>query len=293
MWELGWIRIYEDAGGNMRRPRGLADLVETVAEYLKDYMVTLEEHRAMFKTDDEQKKYGLVLKCVEQLWNGREGWDASDRKFLTVWRKLEMTPKDAEKRIRENLRPWLQEAWDMHGQGWWSTQDINTIGNFVNQWFGEETQASEAAPAASAPTPLLDKTAQKPKETDTITTGGSSRAVEPDTTLTIILTTQKREALRKVVEDMKSNILILKTELDEMREDPHLKYLIANVMTYQQSCNGENTWVWNTEAWEAANEKLKSCQLYWTKLCNADAPLSNFRLKSECETCMRDMLEYQ
>ena len=71
--------IYEDEGGNMDRSKGL---VESVSEKLKDYMVTLEEHRDMFVTEDEKNIYGLVPECVEHLWNTSEGRDSSVRQYI-------------------------------------------------------------------------------------------------------------------------------------------------------------------------------------------------------------------
>ena len=70
-----------------------------MCEDLKDHMVNIEEKSVTFETEDEKKIYGMVQRCVDQLWSGHEGKDS------TVWWKLDITEDEAEKRIRENVRP--------------------------------------------------------------------------------------------------------------------------------------------------------------------------------------------
>ena len=71
---------------------------------------------------------------------------------VTVWKKLDIRPDEAERRIRECVRPWLQQARALHEDEWWATKDIHTIGDFVDEWFGEETQVRAAAETMTSET---------------------------------------------------------------------------------------------------------------------------------------------
>ena len=73
-----------------------------------------------------------------------------------VWKKRDIEPAEAELRIRKHVRPMLQEARRLIGRGWRATWKINKIDDFVDQWFGGETQVSAAAETMTSETKHTD-----------------------------------------------------------------------------------------------------------------------------------------
>ena len=98
----------------------------------------LERYKSSFEEGDRKEFYELVQQCVEQLLVKGVECKSPDWREVTVWKKRALSPADAEKRIREHVRPRLQEARRLIVRGWWATWDINKIGDFVNEWFGGE-----------------------------------------------------------------------------------------------------------------------------------------------------------
>jgi hypothetical protein len=76
----------------------------------------------------------------------------------------------------------------------------------------------------------------------------------------ILLTVERREALRQVVKEMRMNVFPLKE--DVRGYNPDKLALIESVVGYQESCCDDNTWVWNAEAWVDAN-RVKSVCMTW------------------------------
>ena len=100
----------------------------------------------------------------------------------------------------------------------------------------------------------------------------TSRAVEAFETVTVVketppavilLTAERREALRQVVKEMRINIFTLKEDVKGYNPDK-LKF-IELVEVYQESCCGDNTWVWNAEVWGDASQHRFS-QYQWLKV---------------------------
>ncbi len=100
--------IYEDDDWDMSRP---ADAVGEAAEALREYWAGLVKHEKDFAKGDNEKFYALVGKCVDQLWEQfvDNTWQ-TEWKDVVVWKRVEMKPAEAERRIREHVRPWLEEA---------------------------------------------------------------------------------------------------------------------------------------------------------------------------------------
>jgi hypothetical protein len=131
-----------------------------------------------------------------------------------------------------------------------------------------------------------------------------SRAVEEFETVTvvagpnktasavIVLTAEKREALRQVVKEMRQHIFTLK---EDVKEYNRVKLaLIESVERYQESCCGDNTWIWNAEAWGAASSDLTSCRDYWRGFAKKNAiHTDDKRLWGECDACIDDMARYK
>ncbi len=120
----------------MSRP---ADAEGRVAEKLKEYWAGLVKHEKDFATGDDQKFYELVGNCVDELWEQvKENTWQTQWKDVVVWHKVGLEPAEAERRIREHVRPWLQQARRLKYTRWWVTQGVDGIGEYVDAWFGGE-----------------------------------------------------------------------------------------------------------------------------------------------------------
>ena len=109
---------------------------------------------------------------------------------------------------------------------------------------------------------------------------------------TVALEAKSREALRKVVREMRVNLLTLKKEVEVFDRDKLA--FIERVEGYQHSCSGDNTWVWDASAWGSACQYLKICLNDWSKESSGSDELSwERRLKRECEKCVHDMARYK
>ena len=108
----------------------------------------------------------------------------------------------------------------------------------------------------------------------------------------MVLTAQSREALEQVVGEMRINLHTLKQEVKTYDKDSLV--CIRAVETYQDSCCGTNTWIWNARAWQQASLYLRSCLNAWTKQSKGADEFSWWpRLKKYCEQCVRDMARYK
>ena len=87
-------------------------------------------------------------------------------------------------------------------------------------------------------------------------------------------------------------MFILETDVEVYHHDK--LQLIQNAMAYLESCHGDNTWIWNAEAWGSASRDLKCCRDYWRLYAKKNAAFTNFkRLWDECDTCIYDMSQYR
>ena len=108
----------------------------------------------------------------------------------------------------------------------------------------------------------------------------------------IPLVPRTRDALREVVGAMRTNLDTLKQEVKKF--DPESLWSIRAVEEYQDSCWGENTWIWNARAWEQASLRLQSCLNEYTKQSRGADEFSWWpRLKKYCAQCVRDMARYK
>jgi hypothetical protein len=142
-----------------------AERVGHVAEELKTYWLLLVEHEKSFATGDDAKLYALAGECFKQLWEaGVECTYATGWKDVAVWHKIEFSkPGEAERRIRQQVRPRLQQARKLAYQRWWVPDGVDAMGEYVDRWFGgEETQAAK-----------LQREAGQRKETEAAKRAGS------------------------------------------------------------------------------------------------------------------------
>ena len=108
----------------------------------------------------------------------------------------------------------------------------------------------------------------------------------------IVLTAERREALRQVVKEMRQNMFTLKEDVKDC--DRAKLALIESVERYQESCCGADTWIWNAEAWGAASGDLTSCRDDWCGFANKSAIHTDARrLLRECDACIKDMAQYK
>ncbi len=130
-------------------------------------------------------------------------------------------------------------------------------------------------------------------ETVTVVARPAKRQSEKETPPAVILwTVERREALRQVVKEMRINIFTLKNDVACYHPDKLAS--IESVVGYEESCCGDNTWIWNAEAWGDAIRDLKSCRDYWRLHAQQNAAFTNFkRLWGECDTCIHDMAQYK
>ena len=61
-----------------------------------------------------------------------------------MWKKVELKAAETERRIREHVRPWLQEARKLEYNRWWVTWDVDKINDYVDQKFDEEEKGGAA-----------------------------------------------------------------------------------------------------------------------------------------------------
>jgi hypothetical protein len=127
-----------------------------VAEELKTYWLLLVQHQKSFATGDDAKLYALAGECFKQLWEaGVENTYKTQWKDVAVWHKIEFEkPGEAERRIRQQVGPRLQQARKLAYQRWWVPDGVDAMGDYVDRWFGgAETQAAAAVAGPSRPTP--------------------------------------------------------------------------------------------------------------------------------------------
>jgi hypothetical protein len=159
-----------------------------------------------------------------------------------------------------------------------------------------------SAPKKSAPDEDLGRGGADAAQADKAARAAvASRVVEAFETVTVVkatppaviaLTAERREALRQVVKEMREHIFTLKEDVKDYSSDRLV--LVEQVERYQESCKGENTWIWDAEAWGAASAALTRCRDHWRKFALMDVAYTDFkRLWGECDACMQDMAAYK
>ena len=235
------------------------------------------------------------------------GEDKEQQRFLEVVRAWATVPWDAlavgqAARTMTAMLPSLREVCALRCADLWYTQTIHGIfGRVVGICAGYEQAAEQAARKKAEGAALAAKAEEERERKER-----AERAVEARASVTVetstpegevvrqaavVLTEEKRGKMREVVQAMQRNIIELEFDLEGI--DAGQVQKIQSVMAYQESCRGDDTWIWNAAAWEAANMNLESCQRYWAGMCGRDAPLSNWRLRRECDACIDDMARYR
>ena len=255
--------------------------VDVVAYELAKLLRKVEAMRILTE-DDEKKLVCLVRKCVNQVEDVSElSWSQAVSRMQT-------------------MKLFLQEACGMECSNWWYTQIIHNIKASVDViclWQAvavagtkaREAAKAEAAAVAAARAARAERHVEARARVTVETRRQKGEKGEVVLQEPVMLTEEKRESVRAVVQAMQKNMFIL--ALDVEGYSPGKKQMIKNVMAHQESCRGDETWIWNAEAWEAASRDLKSCQNYWSRVCGRDAPETNFRLKRECDACVHDMAQ--
>lgn len=144
--------IKEAVVGYMTERRVPNWVVDTVTEELKGFIESLSGHSQDAK---DKQFYDKVRECVEQLWTGQERWERTitGSGFKWHWYRINMRYDVARQRIRDNVRPWLEEARKLNDKGWWKTWHIDDIGKFVDRWFPEHMEINPAPVVAPRPPP--------------------------------------------------------------------------------------------------------------------------------------------
>ena len=130
-----------------------AERVGHVAEELKTYWLLLVQHQKSFATGDDAKLYALAGECFKQLWEtGVENTYKTQWKDVAVWKRIKMEAPEAERRIRQQVRPRLQQARKLAYRRWWVPDGVDAIGEYVDRWFGGDGAQPVAAPSRPTPT---------------------------------------------------------------------------------------------------------------------------------------------
>jgi len=135
--------------GGASRP---ADAEDKVAEKLRDLwdgLVAHQKHNKSFREGDDKKFYELVEKCFDELWVGdeRSTWT------MVLWKRLPLEPEEQERRIRENVRPWLRRARRLKYTRSSVTNGVDGLGEYVERWFGGAAGAQAVGGGAGTRTP--------------------------------------------------------------------------------------------------------------------------------------------
>jgi hypothetical protein len=114
-----------------------ADRADEVAEKLRSCWESLVKHEKEMASGTDKQFCDLVKRCVDELWEEvveRGTWQNQWQDTL-VWQKIELKPGEAERRIREKVRPWLAEARRLKYKKWWFTEGVDRVGAYVDEWF--------------------------------------------------------------------------------------------------------------------------------------------------------------
>jgi hypothetical protein len=114
-----------------------ADRAAEVAEKLRSCWESLAKHEKEMASGADKQFCELVKKCVDELWEEvvESGTWLNHWQDTLVWQKIELPPGEAERRIREKVRPWLAEARRLKYKKWGFTQGVDGVGAYVDEWF--------------------------------------------------------------------------------------------------------------------------------------------------------------
>ncbi len=277
--------------------------------------------RAQSESEWERTNYAeqcrflaVVRECVNMLYVSSGG----------IRFRYDRTWGQTARLMQAKMQPLLREVCAFKCSHNVHCKDIHRIRELVDgicEWQAEavaEKEAAEAeAEAAEAeefqvmyvPVKAFDTVTvvtEAEKDGDTgVTNGGTWTRTEgvkegPLRSTSIELIPASREKLRKLVEDMRKNLYTLKKEVEKFDKD--LLFCITYVETYQKSCCGDKTWIWNAKEWRTARNRLQICVGSWTKEIKRAVALHGRkeamdlwwpRLKKYCDQCVRDMERYK
>jgi hypothetical protein len=253
--------------------------LDTVANKLHELWTYLDNLSYDFRDGDTEKTrlLAVVRECEGMLW-GRDADRVPYRKKVGPAARV----------IEEKMQPLLHEACAMKCAHIWFVEPIHVISGLVDGICAWQAGAGARAAVREAEKAAVEAETKK-----------ASRPVEAFAGVTVVggeatmLTEKRREALRKVVGEMRINLLTLKN--DVKRFDKELVLFIEMVARYHESCCGDNTWIWDASAWEQAGLHLRSCVDGWKRESRGIGSGWHWlpRLKREGEQCVLDMAEYK
>jgi hypothetical protein len=277
--------------------------LDTVANGLWDLLQDLEK-RSTFPGEDpgESRFLEVVRVCEQMLWGVRD-WVPFRKRVGQEW-------GPAARLMQEQMQPLLHEACALEcSQHVWFLKPIHEIRRLVDgicEWQEEAAAAQAAKDAAQAAKDaargtVLEQLLKAAQADKAALAAVTSRHLEAFETVTVVkttppavmlLTAERREALRQVVKEMREHIFTLKEDVKDYSSDRLA--LIEQADRYVESCKGEDTWIWDAEAWGAASGDLTRCRDHWRKFAQKDAAYTNYkRLWGECEACMQDIAAYK
>ncbi len=124
-----------------------------------------------------------------------------------------------------------------------------------------ETAAAKPAKAAKAVWGEREVEARASVTVETGTREGGNAGVVRQAP--VVLTEEKSAALRAVVQVMHKHMFILEADV-EVYHGRSLG-IVQKAVAYAESCSGDETWIWNAEAWEDAHKDLVSCRDFWRR----------------------------
>ena len=263
------------------------------------------------KGDVSSVAYGLreLLRKLEGLsYSTFPGSDKEQQRFLAVvrtWANVpwtEMTWDPAARKMQEML-PSLREVCALKCANLHYTKSIHRIRALVEgicAWQTdavEEAATAQKAKAQKAVEAAAEKAARAQAEAET-KAARRARVVEARASVTretrrwgavqrqapVMLTAEKKEAVRVVVQAMETDVFALEMLVEQMSREK--LWYIEKTVAYLDSCSGEGTWIWNAEAWGAVIAELTEARAWWHGI-------ECFLISDACDACIRDLQQYK
>ena len=195
-----------------------ADRADEVAGKLRSCWESLAKHEKEMASGADKQFCELVKKCVDELWEEvvESGTWLNQWQDTLVWQRIELEPGEAERRIREKVRPWLAEARRLKYKKWWFTEGVDRVGDYVDRWF-----AGGAGGEAGA----VRRDAQKrERQKQALAESHAEKNVEiaglKEEKRGLV---QERDALLRVVDNQKRQIAVLEQMAGVSRAQPGVR----------------------------------------------------------------------
>jgi hypothetical protein len=246
------LDIKERGGGGMAQAGDDA----TVARKLHDLLQELEgKSQTTFPGDqkcarsenewtrrdyeDKCRFLALVRECAQMMWGEKDG------RAVRYQRTWGQTARMMQDRMQEKLHA----ACALQSSKLWYCEDIHRIRRLVDGiclW--QAVAVAKAGAAAAEAEAVAEARARAAAEAEAALAAVMRREVQAFESVTvvasratpsavIVLTAERREALREVVRQMRVNIFVLQS--DVAGYNPDKKTLLTSVEAYHESCVGE------------------------------------------------------